>query len=169
MTRIVMVAAIDEGRMLGKNNQLLWRLPADLRHFRETTRGHPVIMGSRTWHSLGKALPQRMNIVFTRQRGANFHGACAVHSIEQTLALTTSCDTLYVIGGGELYALWMPQATHMLITRLHHRFDGDVTFPAWDADAWSVCAATSGETNCANPYAYTFYTYERISWKSCAH
>ena len=136
MTRIYIVAAVAANGIIGAQGELPWRLPEDLQHFKKLTLGHPVIMGRRTWESLGKALPGRENVVVTRSSGYQAHGAAVASSLEAALALCAGEPVAFVIGGGELYAAALPLAAGLVLTEIHRDFEGDARFPYFDRAKW---------------------------------
>jgi len=134
--RVTLVAAVAANRVIGTRGALPWRLPEDLKHFKALTLGHPVVMGRKTWESLGRALPGRENIVVTRKLGYLAPGAHVASSLEAALALCAGESTVFVIGGGELYAAALPFADAMVLTEIHRNYDGDSHFPSYDRAAW---------------------------------
>ncbi len=135
-TRVCLVAAVARNGVIGAGGKLPWRLPEDLRHFKALTLGHPVIMGRRTWESLGGPLPGRENIVLTRSPGYDAPGAHVAASLQAVLALCTGEPVVFVIGGGELYAAALPFADAMVITEIGRDYAGDARFPPFDRSAW---------------------------------
>lgn len=159
---IALISAMSENRVIGRNNQLLWRLPEDMRHFVRMTIGHPVIMGRKTFESLGRRpLPNRRNIVLTRDRSFTAKGAETASSAQEALALADGAVRICVIGGGEIYKEFMPYANAMYLTRIHHIWEGDAVFPEWSEEDWQLVYAKDGPYNVANPYHYTFEEYRR--------
>ncbi|HEX9397265.1 MAG TPA: dihydrofolate reductase [Burkholderiales bacterium] len=136
MTTIYLVAAVAANGIIGKDGGLPWRLPEDLKHFKNLTLGHPVIMGRKTWESLGKALPGRENIVVTRQAGYEAPGAAVASSLDAALALCAGESVAFVIGGAELYAAALPVASGLVMTEIHKDYTGDARFPAYDRSRW---------------------------------
>jgi len=136
MTRLYLVAAVASNGVIGKDGGMPWRLPEDLKHFKNLTLGHPVIMGRKTWQSLGKALPGRENIVVTRQPGYEAPGAAVASSLDAALALCAGESTAFVIGGGELYAAALPLAAGLVITEIQRDYEGDARFPQYDHSRW---------------------------------
>ena len=131
---LVLLAAVARNGVIGGNNDLLWRLPEDMRFLRDTTMGHPVIMGRRTWESLPervRPLPGRRNIVVSRNAGYAAPGAEVVTTLEAALALVQDAPRAYLLGGAQLYALALPHADRLLLTEIDRDFDGDVHFPRW--------------------------------------
>lgn len=135
--KVAIIAALADNGVIGRNGTLPWHLPADLRRFKALTMGWPMLMGRRTFESIGRALPGRRNLVLTRGQPALPAGVEAVGSLAEALYLSAAAGTLYVIGGAEVYALALPQATHLELTRVHTMSAGDVRFPDFDAAQWS--------------------------------
>jgi dihydrofolate reductase len=133
---VTLVAAVAANRVIGTGGALPWRLPGDLKHFKALTLGHPIVMGRKTWESLGRALPGRENIVVTRTLGYEAPGAHVASSLEAALAMCVDEPTVFVIGGGELYAAALPLADAMVLTEIHRDYDGDAHFPPYDRTAW---------------------------------
>jgi dihydrofolate reductase len=134
--RVYLVAAVAANGVIGAGGQLPWRLPEDLRHFKELTLGHPVIMGRRTWESLGKPLAGRENIVVTRTPGYTAPGAHVASSLDAAIALCAGEPLAFVIGGSELYATALPLADGLVLTEIRRDYAGDVRFPEFDRSAW---------------------------------
>ena len=158
---LALIAAVARNGVIGADNRLPWRLPEDLRRFKALTLGHTVVMGRRTWESLPRALPDRQNIVVTRQRDYAAEGAEVVDSLESALARATRPPPVCCIGGGEIYRLALARASVVHLTEIARDFPGDVTFPALDPVVWQE---TSRETRTAqgpDGYDYAFVTYER--------
>ena len=131
---LVLLAAVARNGVIGGDNDLLWRLPEDMRFLRDTTMGHPVIMGRRTWESLPervRPLPGRRNIVVSRNAGYAAPGAEVVTTLEAALALVQDAPRAYLLGGAQLYALALPHADRLLLTEIDRDFDGDAHFPGW--------------------------------------
>lgn len=162
MTVLSLIAAMDENRLIGRKGALPWRLPADLQHFKTLTLGKTVLMGRKTWDSLGRPLPQRDNWVLTRDRSFAPIGARVFHALEQALAAAPATE-LMVIGGGELYAQTLPLAQRLYLTRVATRVeDGDAWFPAWDAAAWRLSAESVQAADERHAWPYRFQTWERV-------
>lgn len=169
---ISLIAALAENRTIGRDNALPWHLPNDLKYFRSVTIGKPVIMGRKTWASLGRALPGRTNIVITRQ--ADFTPAAATGadvrvagSLAEALALAGQIasaaggNECVVIGGAEIYALALPFCDRLYLTEVHAQVDGDAFFPALDMTQWRESTRERFPAEGNNPYAYSFVVYER--------
>jgi dihydrofolate reductase len=158
-TRIHLVAAVAQNGVIGAKGKLPWNLPEDLKHFRKLTLGHPVIMGRRTWESLGKPLPGRENIVVSRRGGFEAPGASVAATLEAAVALCTGEPVAFVIGGAEIYAAALPLAHGLALTEIHQDYEGDTRFPGWDRKAWR---ATQKETHTSDKgVRFDFVLYER--------
>lgn len=141
--RLMVIAAVAANGVIGHDNQLLWRLPEDLQHFRALTMGHPVVMGRKTWDSLPpkfRPLPGRRNLVVTRHAQWQAEGAERAASLDDALSRLAGAERVFVIGGGELYALALPRADELHLTELERTFEGDTRFPAWDRGAFEEVA-----------------------------
>lgn len=159
--KISIVAAIAKNRVIGKNNRLPWRLPRDMQHFREVTTGKPVIMGRKTFESIGKALPGRKNIILTRDSNFRAEGCVVVHSVEEALAAAEGTQEIMVIGGAEIYKAFLPRAERMYLTEIHADFEGDTYFPEYDPDEWQEKERQDFPADTENPYQYSFVVFER--------
>lgn len=156
---LVLIAAVAQNGVIGIENRLPWKLPEDMRFFRQQTTGHTVIMGRKTFDSLGKPLPNRRNIVVTRNPAWQAEGAEVAHSLDAALALCAGDDKAFVIGGEELYRLSLPQANTLLITRVGLEPEGDARFPDIDPATWHV--ANREEQIAADGTRFAFVTYRR--------
>jgi len=157
------VVAIGKNGVIGnKDNEIPWKLPADMKHFKELTMGHPVIMGRKTYESIGKPLPGRQNIILTHQ--LNFTapgGTVIVHSVDEAIALVGDQDAA-VIGGAEIYKLMMSKMDRLYVTEIKQPFDGTAFFPEIDPARWKEVSRVQGPKDEKNPFEYYFLTYERI-------
>ena len=158
---LALIVALARNRVIGAGNRLPWRLPADLRRFRALTLGHTVIMGRRTWQSLPGALPERQNIVVTRQSGFAAPGAQVTASLDDALAQAALPSPVFCIGGGELYRIALPRASVVHATEIDAAFEGDVTFPPLDPAQWRETARERHAKSGPDDYDYAFVTYER--------
>ena len=162
---LVLIAAVARNGVIGHDNQLLWRLPEDSRFFKQTTLGHPVIMGRKTWDSLPerfRPLPGRDNIVVTRQPGWQAEGARPAASLEAALALAApGSGKVFVIGGGELYRAALPLANELVLTEIDRDFEGDTLFPSWDRQAFSELSREHHQAAAPNDFAFSFAVYRR--------
>lgn len=159
---ISFIWAMDENGVMGKDNALPWRIPEDLKFFKETTMGHPIVMGRKTYESIGKPLPGRENIVITRDRSYKAAGCTVLHSFEELLARAESEEELFITGGAEIFKQMMPYADKLYVTVIYHTFSGDTFFPEtiqWEE--WKLVSEKQGERNEKNPYEYYFRIYEK--------
>ncbi len=162
MPVISLIAAMAENGVIGIDNRLPWKLPADMKWFRENTLGKPIIMGRKTFESFGaKPLPQRPNIVVTTD--ANYHadGAVVVHSIEEALGKAENASEIMIIGGASFYTQMLPRADRIYLTVVHHNFEGDAWFPEFDRGAWREVRRQEHPVDDRNPYACSFIVMER--------
>ena len=156
---IALVVAMAENRVIGKDNQLIWRLPADLKFFKNLTTGHPIIMGRKTFESIGKPLPNRTNIVITRQQDFEAEGCLVAHSLSEALMMAQQMDSdIFVIGGAEIYKQAMFLADTIYLTEVHHEFEGDTFFPEIDTLLWIETDRKEHQADEKNPYDYAFVT-----------
>lgn len=159
--RLALIAALDRRFAIGRGNALPWHLPDDLRRFKALTQGKPVLMGRRTAESLGRALPGRRNLVLTRTGRVPFPDMQPVHSLEQALAMAGEAGELWVIGGGEVFALALPLAQAMHLTWVETEVEGaDAFFPAFDPERWRETARHWHPVDDRHPLAFTFVDYE---------
>lgn len=158
---ISLVVAVSENGVIGSKNGLPWHLPADLKKFKTLTIGHAIVMGRKTWESIGRPLPDRRMLVVTREP-AKLAGAPveAFVSLDAALAAAGE-DEVFVIGGGEIFREALPAAGRVYLTRVHAEIPGDVTFPDLPVSAWHETAREEHAADEKNPHAYTFLTYER--------
>jgi dihydrofolate reductase len=157
---INIVVAIAANNAIGKNNKLLWHLPKDLKHFKELTTGHTVIMGRKTYDSVGKPLPNRRNIVVTRQN-IDIPGCEVVNSLEAALQLGAQEKQLDIIGGAEIYRQAMSLTNYIYLTIVHQHFDGDTYFPEINYDEWLEISREDHEPDEKNNLPYSFITLKR--------
>lgn len=157
------LVAFDENRVIGKNNALIWHLPADLKRFKALTTGHVIIMGRKTFESIGRPLPNRTTIVISRQQDLNIEGVILAHSVEEAIlkAKSISRDDIFIVGGAEIYQLSLPLADQILVTQLHDIFEGDAFFPEISPGIWEVAEQERGITDEQNAYQFSYITYAR--------
>ena len=158
---ISFLVAMDDHRVIGKDNQLPWHLPADLAHFKQTTSGHPIIMGRKTFASIGRALPNRQNIVITRDRAFQHDGIIVVHSLAEALAAAHPTGEIFIIGGAQIYAEALPMADKIYLTLVKINIAGDTFFPAFNDAEWDLVAREANAADEKNPYDYDFLTYAK--------
>jgi len=159
---ISLIVAMAHNRVIGKDNGMPWHLPADLKHFKAITSGHPVIMGRKTFESIGKALPNRRNIVVSRNAEYIAPGAEVVGSLESALNLVHDQKEIFVIGGAQLFTQALPLAQKMYITYIDLRVEGDTFFPEWDHAQWHEISRKFFNLTPEFPYTYAFVDYERV-------
>ncbi|WP_323910971.1 type 3 dihydrofolate reductase [Aeromonas veronii] len=161
--KISMIAAMAHDRVIGKDNQMPWHLPADLAHFKRVTLGKPVLMGRKTFESIGRPLPGRRNLVISRNPDYQAEGIEVVGSVEAALALLagSSVEALMVIGGGHLYAEMLPSADCLYLTQIDLAVEGDTRFPAFDDGQWQRIACESHPADEKNPHPYSFEIWQR--------
>jgi dihydrofolate reductase len=158
--RVNLIVAWARKRVIGRAGTLPWHLPEDLRRFKQTTMGHPIVMGRRTWDSIGRPLPGRRSIVVTRDPHWTAAGCEAAASLQQALALCEGAPEVFVIGGAQLYAQALPLAQRLLLTELDADFEGDIFFPPIDLAAWRETAREHLVPGAGRPYAVDFVTLE---------
>ena len=165
--RLAMMVAKASNNVIGRNNKLPWYLPNDLKYFKQVTFGKPVIMGRKTWESLGKPLPGRTNIVITRQSGFQAEGAKVVATLDEAIAMAENVafidgqEEAVIMGGAEIYALALPRADRLYLTEVHAQVEGDTWFPEYDSTEWNEIGREDFQAEGPNPYDYSFVVYER--------
>ncbi len=159
---ISLIVAAAENNSIGKNNQLLWHLPNDLKFFKNTTWGMPVIMGRKTFEAVNKPLAGRFNIVITRQSGWQADGVIVAADLEDALqkAAETNCKEIFIIGGGEIYRQAFDKAQKIYLTRVHANIEGDTFFPVIDESKWQMDSIQEFAADEKHAYAYSFQTWE---------
>jgi len=161
---ISIIVAAAKNNAIGKNNQLLWHMPADLKFFRKTTSGHSVIMGRKTFESVGQALPKRRNIVITRQEHYQAEQVEVVPSLEEALArCEQEEEEIFIAGGAQIYEQAMPLTDKIYLTRINHEFeDADTFFPEINDEEWQLEEVVHHESDDKNPYDYSFFIYTKL-------
>jgi dihydrofolate reductase len=159
---VSLIVAVDENNGIGKDNKLPWHLPADLKHFKSLTTGHPIIMGRKTFESIGKVLPNRRNIVISRQSDYLAEGATVVSSLNDAISTCKNEDETFVIGGAEIFLFSLPIADILYLTVIHHEFNADTFFPKINKENWIEAESISYEPDEKNIYPYTFIKYIRV-------
>ena len=160
---VTLIAAASENNIIGKDNKLIWRLSDDLKHFKELTKGHFVIMGRKTFESMPKALPNRTNVIITRKTDYKVENAIVVNSLEKALKVAESDNQPFVIGGGEIYKLSMEIADRIELTRVHTSIEGDTSFPEIDLEKWQEVKNEKRLKNEKNEYDFSFLRYDKIN------
>lgn len=159
---ISLIWAMSENRVIGQNNRLPWRLPADMRWFRQHTLGKPIVMGRNTYESFGrKALPERQNIILSREPNFLVNDADIAHTWDDALRLAGATPELMVIGGASIYRQALPMANRLYMTLVHTKVNGDSFFPDFDRSAWIVREQQEHPADEKNPYPYSFLVLER--------
>ena len=158
-----LIVAIARNGVIGKDNQMLWHVPEDFAHFKSTTMGHAVIMGRKTWESIGRPLPGRTNVVITRQTDYVASGAHVVPSLDDALLYLRNEARVFVIGGGEIYRQALPKADHLWVTVMDADFEGDTRFPDIDPTLWEAECLKELEPTEKRPFKVSFLKYHRRS------
>jgi dihydrofolate reductase len=159
--RLTLLFARARNGVIGARGGLPWRLPEDLAFFKRTTMGHPIVMGRKTWDSIGRPLPGRRSIVVTRNRDFAAPGAEVVHDLDEALARSAGADEVFVIGGAELYAAALPRADRLLLTEIDADFDGDTFLPAPDPGRWTEAHREVHGPTAERPFAFAVADYRR--------
>ena len=159
--RISLVVAASTNNIIGRDGELPWHIGEDLRHFKAVTMGHPIVMGRRTFESIGRALPGRLNIVVTRNPDYAAEGCTVVDSPAAALRVADGADEVMIIGGSEIYRLFLPMAERIYLTRVEVEIDGDASFPALEPDAWRLVDEQRFEADENREYTFRFQTLDR--------
>lgn len=165
--QITLVVAASDNNVIGRDGQLPWRIPEDLRRFRQSTMGRPILMGRRTFESIGRPLPGRRNIVISRQAGLELPGCEVVSSPEAALEATRGSGELMVIGGSTIYRYFLPLADRIFMTRVHAELAGDTHFPPLNDEEWRTVSSEPGRS-AESGLAFTFETLERTAAATAA-
>jgi len=160
--RICLIAALAANRVIGRNNALPWQLPADLKRFKALTMGHPVVMGRKTYESIGRPLPGRRNLVISRNRGYRAPGCEVVCSLDEAIAACRDAQEIFIIGGAELYRESLPRAHRLEFTEIRAEFEGDARFPDFSSAQWRETGREIHGDETGVPFRYDFVRYERI-------
>lgn len=162
-TTVSLIVAASANGVIGRDGDLPWHLPADLKHFKNTTMGHHLIIGRTTWIEVGKPLPGRNMVVVTRSRQFHAEGVVVAHSVEDALELARDDDEPFIGGGSQIYriALARKLVDRIYLTRIHAEVDGDTHFPEFDLDQWELVSQEDHEADDKNEFAYSFLRYER--------
>jgi dihydrofolate reductase len=158
---LTLIAALTRNRVIGRDQRLPWRLPADLRFFKQTTMGKPLLMGRRTWESIGRPLPGRRMMVLTGQPGYSAPGCTVAHSLEEALTLAGAVPELMVIGGATLYAQTLPLAARLYLTVVDAEIPGDAWFPEWEPQEWRLDWEEAHPADADHAWPYRFQRWER--------
>jgi dihydrofolate reductase len=161
--KIAIIVATDNNRLIGKDNDLPWKLSADLKYFKQVTMGKPLIMGRKTHESIGRPLPGRKNIIITRDQTFNADGCVVVNSIEAALAECSDAEEVMVMGGASLYEQFLPKADKLYLTKVDAELTGDTWFPEWQLTQWTELQREDHQADEKNEFDYSFIVYERAS------
>lgn len=161
LPNLSIIAAMSDNRVIGCDNALPWRMPADLARFKRLTLGKPIIMGRKTWESLPGLLPHRTHVVLTHDRDYHVEGGLVVHSLSDAIALVGDVAEIMVIGGANLYAQALPLASRMYLTLVDGQFEGDAFFPPYESSEWEETSREWHAADARNPHAYSFLTVKR--------
>ncbi|MDP4266250.1 MAG: dihydrofolate reductase [Bacteroidota bacterium] len=159
---ISLIVATGDNNVIGLNNQLLWHLPADLKRFKSITMGHHIIMGRKTFESIGKPLPGRTNVIISGQENFNAENCIVVNTIEDALKISEHDDEIFIIGGEQIYKQTIDIADKIYLTRVYTDISGDVFFPEIDLKHWKVASCEYFEKDNKNIYNYSFFIYNKI-------
>lgn len=166
---ISIIVAMAHQRVIGLKNQMPWHLPADLKHFKTVTMGKPMIMGRKTFESIGRPLPGRLNIVITRNADWHADGVITAHSLDEALVAAGAVDEVMIIGGGHLYAEALPKATRLYLTQIDlDAMEADTWFPEYSPEQWHLVHEDLHQPDDKNPHAYCFQTLERSDYSPAA-
>jgi dihydrofolate reductase len=156
------IAAMDQNQLIGVQGEIPWDIPADLKYFKETTMGAPVIMGRKTFESIGFPLPGRRNIILTRNKDYEAEGCEIVHSKKEILdEFLKKKEEAFIIGGAEIYKQFLAYSDKLYLTIIEHQFSGDTYFPKLDWQKWDNVSEKEGTTDSDNPYSYSYHVYQR--------
>jgi len=159
---ISLIVAMDQNRVIGKNNKLPWHLPADLQYFKKVTMGHPIVMGRKTFESIGRVLPGRENVIVTRNQDFKAEGCVVLHDIAQIKTFADSRDEeVFVIGGAEIFKEILPFTDRLYITEIHETFEGDTFFPEIDENEWDEISSNPGNIDEKNRFAHDFIILQK--------
>ncbi|MCP5196213.1 MAG: type 3 dihydrofolate reductase [Gammaproteobacteria bacterium] len=159
---LTLIAALSHNRVIGRDNRLPWRLPADLRFFKQTTMGKPLLMGRRTWESIGQPLPGRRMIVLSRDSAYHAPGCVVVRSLDKALELAGVVPEIIVIGGASLYAQTLPLAKRLYLTLVEAEISGDTWFPEWDRQNWQLTWEEAYPADAHHAWPYRFQRWEPV-------
>lgn len=159
---IAQVVAISQNRVIGKDNQLIWHMPADLKHYKNITMGHHMIMGRKTYESIGRPLPGRTTVIITRDKNYKAEGCIIVNSLDEALKVAASDSEPCIVGGGEIFRQAMSITDKIYLTIIHHDFEGDTFYPELDPAEWKLIKREDFQPDEKNRYPYSFCEYERV-------
>ncbi|MDV2580781.1 dihydrofolate reductase [Alkalibacillus haloalkaliphilus] len=161
--KLSLIVAMDDNQVIGLNNDMPWHLPNDLKYFKTVTSGSPIVMGRKTFESIGRPLPNRHNIIMTRNEQYTQEGCSVVHHWEELPPLVKGEEEVFIIGGSELFKDALNQVDFMYITKIHDSFDGDTYFPTINWDDWTLVSEQLGELDEKNKHDHAFLVYHRVN------
>lgn len=161
MTTLAIIVAMSQNRTIGINNTLPWRIPADLQRFKQLTMGHHIIMGRKTFDSIGKPLPGRTSVIVSRDRRLSLPGCTVMHSLPEAIAACAQDSKIFIIGGADIYAQTLDIVDTLHITEIQKEVAGDATFPVFDKSLWRETARETHTQKIPEPLAYHYVTYQR--------
>lgn len=159
--KISIIAAIAENRVIGKDNNLPWRLAADLKKFKELTSGHHIIMGRKTFESIGRPLPNRTSVIITRNKNYKAEGCLVAHSLSEAISLSKEDEEVFIIGGAQIFEIAISLADKMYLSWVAAEPDGEILFPKFNEDEWAIAHSDHFLKDSNNEYNFTFKIYER--------
>ena len=157
-----MIVAKDKNGVIGKDNKLIWHIPEDLQYFKNKTLGKVIVMGRKTYESIGRPLPGRKNVVLTRDPSYKVDGVVVLSSLEEVLALLNTNDEVVIIGGDSIYNQFLEHASTLYVTEIDYEFEGDTFFPEI-TDEWTLVSSTEGDSSGLGKYKYNFNIYEKMN------
>ena len=158
---VSIIVAVAQNGVIGRDNKLIWHISEDLKRFKAMTTGHPIIMGRKTFESLGRPLPNRRNIVVTRNPHYPAEGVEVADSLGEAIGMFTGDEEVFIIGGAEIYRQAMPLADRFYLTEVCHDYEGDTYYPAWDREEWELVSEERRERGEKFPYPFRFLDYKR--------
>ena len=159
--RLSMIAAMADNRVIGKDNKMPWHLPADLQWFKQTTLGCPILMGRKTYESIGRPLPGRLNIILSRNKNLEIEGCTVVNSLDDALDAAKGFEEVFITGGAHLYEKFLADADRLYLTLIDGKFEGDTFFPDYTEHQWEEVERIDNPADENNPYSYSFVTLKR--------
>lgn len=163
MLNLSIIAALDKNNAIGYRNNLLCYLPADLKHFKQLTSGHSIVMGRKTFESLPKgALPNRKNIVLSKNKNFHCENCIIIRSVDELFNIDHDDDEIFIIGGAQIYSLFIDKANMLYLTHIHHEFKADTFFPEFNVENWKIIEKKDFEADDKNKFNFSFITYQKI-------
>ncbi len=159
---VSIIVATDQENGIGKDNQLMWHLPKDLKFFKNTTSGHTIIMGRKTYDSVGRPLPNRRNIIITRQKDLKIEGVEVFNELENAVKACADEDEVFIVGGGEIYQQALPFTDKIYLTKVHQKFNSDAFFPEFNKEEWKLISKEDHEPDEKHAFSFSFLTFVRV-------